>query len=323
MKQDNDGDSRVRIGVSTCLLGMNVRYDGGHKRDRFITDMLSQYFEFVHICPEVEIGMGVPREAVHLEGDTEKPRMITRKSGRDWTDKMNRYSAQKARQLPHYRLSGYIFKSRSPSCGIERVKLYALSGQVTNMRTAGLYARQVVWRCPMLPVEDEGRLNDAKLRENFIVRVFAYHRLQQTFPARFKRADVVNFHTAHKYLMLAHSPKHYKQLGQLVAAIKQFAPGDFRDRYSRLFMEGLGLKSTSRKNVNVLFHMVGFLKNHLDPSDRKYLLQVIDDYHRELVPLVVPITLIRNYVRKFDIQYLADQVYLYPHPKELMLLNHV
>ncbi|TFH64393.1 MAG: DUF1722 domain-containing protein [Candidatus Zixiibacteriota bacterium] len=316
-------DALIRIGISTCLLGQKVRFDGGHKRDRFITDLLGEYFEFVPICPEVDIGMGVPREAVHLAGDQDNPRIVGSRSDKDWTDRMNRYSVKKAKQIDKHNLSGYILKAKSPSCGMERVKLYTLDGKGTDQRTIGLYARHILERYPLLPVEEEGRLNDAVLRENFIVRVFAYHRLQHLFVDSYKRADVIRFHTIHKYLLLAHSPGHYKSLGQLVAAVKQTTPSEFRQRYSALFMEGLRLKSTTAKNTNVLMHMAGFVRNHADDDDRKRLQQVIEDYRKQLVPLIVPMTLLRHFVEKFNVEYLADQIYLTPHPKEMMLRNHV
>ncbi|MEW6411302.1 MAG: DUF523 and DUF1722 domain-containing protein [Candidatus Zixiibacteriota bacterium] len=316
-------DAPIRIGISTCLLGQKVRFDGGHKRDRFITDLLGEYFEFIPICPEVDIGMGVPREAVHLAGIPDAPRMVGGRTGKDWTQAMNQYSARKARQIEKYRLSGYILKAKSPSCGMERVKLYTLDGKATDQRTIGLYARHLLERHPLLPVEEEGRLNDAVLRENFIIRVFAYSRLQSLFSNGYKRADVVRFHTIHKYLLLAHSPKHYQLLGKLVASVKHMTPSDFCDQYSALFLEGLKFKSTTAKNTNVLMHMAGFIKNVADNDDRQRLHQVIEDYHKQLVPLIVPITLLRHFVEKFQIEYLTDQIYLNPHPKEMMLRNHV
>lgn len=322
MEDNGKIGSPIFVGVSSCLLGIEVRYDGGHKRDRFLTDMLANYFEFVPVCPEVEVGMGVPRESVRLAGDPDNPRMLGFKSGRDWTDAMKRFCKSRAKELKEYDLSGYIFKSKSPSCGIARVRLRSLSGGATHRVTVGLHAREIMDRYPLLPVEDEGRLNDAGLRENFIVRVFAFDRLQRLFRRGFKRSDVMAFHAAHKYLLLAHDPGHSSELGRLVARIKQLRPTEFAELYSRMFMEALRLKATTRKNVNVLMHMVGFFKKHLESSDKAYLLRTIEDYHKGLIPLIVPITLIRHYVQKFDVPYLANQVYIDPHPKELMLRNH-
>jgi uncharacterized protein YbgA (DUF1722 family)/uncharacterized protein YbbK (DUF523 family) len=315
-------DEPINVGISTCLLGQKVRFDGGHKRDRLITDILGEYFRFLPVCPELEVGMGVPREAVRLEGSPEAPRMIGNKTGEDWTDRMNSYSRKRVRERDIGELSGYILKNRSPSCGMERVKLYITDKNVQRV-TSGLYAKALMEQYPLMPIEEEGRLHDVPLRENFIVRVFAYHRLQQLYRERFSRGRMVAFHTAHKYLMLAHSPKHYTEMGRLVAAIKKLTPADFRDRYRRMFMEGLAVKTTARKNVNVLMHILGFLKKQLTPDEKQDILAAIDDYHREFVPLVVPLTLVRHYIRKHNVTYIQDQVYLNPHPKELMLRNHV
>jgi len=316
-------DASIRIGVSTCLLGQKVRFDAGHKHDRFLTDTLGRYFEFVPACPEVDVGMGVPREAIRLVGTPENPRLVGVRSETDWTDKMHTYARRKVRSLVEHRLSGYILKSKSPSCGMERVKVYHPSGGHADYKGVGLFAAELRRVYPHLPVEEEGRLNDHRLRDNFIVRVFAYHRLQDLFADRLNRGEVVAFHTAHKYLLMAHSPTHYKELGSLVAAIKRTPVAEFREQYGRLFMEGLALHATVKKNVNVLMHMLGYFKDHLDAGDKRYLLGVIDDYHRELVPLVVPVTLLKRLVEKYNEEYLAGQVYLSPHPKELMLRNHV
>jgi uncharacterized protein YbgA (DUF1722 family)/uncharacterized protein YbbK (DUF523 family) len=322
MKQINEANQTIFVGVSSCLLGIKVRYNGGHKRDRFVTDMLARYFEFIPICPEVEVGMGVPRESVRLAGDPDDPRMVGFKSSKDWTDKMKRFCKRRAKEIDKYSISGYIFKSKSPSCGIARVRLRTLDGKPTHRSTVGLHARAMMDHDPLLPVEDEGRLNDAGLRENFIVRVFAYARLQRLFEGGFRRSDAIAFHSAHKYLLMAHDPRRYSELGRLVAQIKQHTPKEFADLYSNLFMSSLNHKATTKKNVNVLQHMLGFFKKLLDFSDRAYLLQTIDDYHKGLVPLVVPITLFRHYVQKYNVEYLVNQVYIEPHPKELMLRNH-
>lgn len=315
-------ENPIKVGISTCLLGQKVRYDGGHKHDRYITDILGPYFQFVPICPELEVGMGVPREAVRLEGDPENPHMVGNRSGEDWTERMNRYSERRVARRDVAGLCGYILKKDSPSCGMERVKLYLTADNVQR-KAVGLFARALRTRWPHLPVEEEGRLNDPRLRDNFIVRVFAYYRLQQLYRGRFGRDAMIRFHANHKYLLLAHSPKHYTEMGRLVAAIKQYPPEDFRDAYRALFMDGLAVLSTTKKNVNVLQHILGFLKKLVTAEEKKDLLGTIEDYHRGIVPLIVPITLIRHYVNKFDVAYIRDQVYLNPHPKELMLRNHV
>ncbi len=315
-------DNPVRIGISTCLLGQKVRFDAGHKRDRYITDILGQFFQFVPVCPELEVGMGVPREAVRLEGSPDNPRMVGNKTDADWTDRMNVYSQKRVAARDLQNLSGYILKKDSPSCGMERVKVYGESG-MPQKSGRGLYASYLLRQFPLLPIEEEGRLNDAAIRENFIERVFAYHNLQELFKGRFSPGKIVRFHTINKYLLLSHSPRHYRELGALVAAVKRHTAESFREVYSRLSMDAMAVKATARKNVNVLQHILGFMKNDLPADDKKYILGIIEDYRQGLVPLVVPITLIKNFIRKYDITYIADQTYLNPHPKQLMLRNHV
>jgi uncharacterized protein YbgA (DUF1722 family)/uncharacterized protein YbbK (DUF523 family) len=312
----------LRVGISTCLLGQKVRFDGGHKHDHYLTDILGAYFEFVPVCPELEAGMGVPREAVHLEGPATAPRMIGNRSGEDWTARMNAYARKRVAALVRQQLSGYVLKKDSPSCGMERVKVINESG-MPSKEGRGLFATALMERFPLLPVEEEGRLHDLRLRENFIVRVFAYHRLQDLFHGRASRRQIIAFHAAHKLLLMAHSPQHYRQLGQLVAAVKQIAPDTFRKRYSALFMTALGHRATAKKNVNVLQHILGYLKTQLSADEKQSILAVIEDYRTQLVPLIVPLTLIRHYVQLHGIDYIQDQVYLHPHPKELMLRNHV
>ena len=322
MARDNLDSGLIRVGISSCLLGKKVRFDGGHKRDRYLTDILGDYFKFVPVCPEIEVGMGVPREAVRLEGETESPRMVGNKTGQDWTDRMSQYVDRRVKRADIGGLRGFILKSRSPSCGMERVKVYPKPGSVA-VKGVGLFARGLLETHPNLPVEEEGRLNDAGLRDNFIVRVFAYHRVRQLFDQPFRRGAIVDFHAAHKFLVLAHSPRHYTELGRLVAKIKGLSPAQFKQEYTELFMQGLKLKSTVKKNVNVLMHIAGFLKKLATPQEKKDIQSAITDYHRELVPLVVPITLMGHFVRKYKIDYVKNQIYLNPHPKELMLRNHV
>jgi uncharacterized protein YbgA (DUF1722 family)/uncharacterized protein YbbK (DUF523 family) len=321
MTRDRAGEE-IRVGLSTCLLGQKVRFDGGHKHSRYITDILGAYFTFVPVCPELEVGMGVPREPVHLEGDAAAPHMIGSRSGEDWTDRMNVYARKRVDQLAGMDLSGYILKSKSPSCGMERVSVVSEKGMPQKVGR-GLFAARLLEALPLLPVEEEGRLNDARLRENFIVRVFAYHALRRVLGGRFRRGEVVAFHARQKLLLMAHSPRHYKELGQLVAAIKDHPPAEFRDLYSRLFMEALAVKTTTRKNVNVLQHILGYLKTHLSPEEKRDVLAVIEDYRQGWVPLVVPLTLLAHKLRIFQVEYILDQIYLDPHPKELMLRNHV
>jgi uncharacterized protein YbgA (DUF1722 family)/uncharacterized protein YbbK (DUF523 family) len=312
----------IRVGISSCLLGEKVRFDAGHKKDVYLTDVLGKYFEWVPVCPELEVGMGVPREAVRLTGDPESPRMVGVKSGNDWTDRMGKYSSKRAAQLAKSDLSGFILKSKSPSCGMERIRIYTDRG-MPGGNGVGLFAAALMNEFPLLPVEEEGRLNDAALRDNFIVRIFSYHRLQSLLRGRFSIGALVQFHTIHKYLLLAHSPGHYASLGRLVAGASKASPARLMEEYSVEFMEGLKIKTTTKKNVNVLQHIFGFLKNFLTSDEKKDIGDVIEDYRQEIIPLIVPVTLLRHYIQKHGVQYILDQVYLHPHPKELMLRNHV
>jgi uncharacterized protein YbgA (DUF1722 family)/uncharacterized protein YbbK (DUF523 family) len=322
VKETDDKKSLIKVGISACLLGDKVRWDAGHKKDRYITDILGAYFRFVPVCPEVEVGMGVPRESVRLVGDISSPRMVGNKTGEDWTDRMREYIQKRTKQLERYNFSGYILKKDSPSCGMERVRVYKESS-IPLKQGRGFFGGALVDHFPNLPIEEEGRLNDPALRDNFIVRVFAYSRLQELFKGKFSRNEIVRFHTVHKYLLLAHSPKHYKMLGQLVAQIKRYKPENFREKYIETFMRALSIKSTPRKNVNVLQHIMGFLKPYLGPQARADIIKIIENYRIGLVPLIVPVTLVGHYIKLFDVEYIKDQVYLNPHPEELMLRNHV
>jgi|SRR5262245_35031395 len=311
--------SRPRLGISACLLGQQVRYDGGHKLDPFLSATLGRFVEWVPVCPEVEVGMGVPRETVHLVGAPDDPRIVAEHSGKDWTVAMKRFALVRLRQLAELKLSGYVFKKNSPSCGMERVRVHN-SKNMAARRGRGLFAAALMDRFPLLPVEEEGRLNDLTLRENFVERVFAYHRWQAALGAK-SASSLVEFHTRHKFLLLAHSERHYRRLGRLVANLKNNSLREIYEEYGRGFMETLAVRATAKKHANVLDHLVGHFSDRLSAAERRELVELIRDYRSRLLPLVVPITLVQHYVRKYQIAYLADQVYLAPCPKELMLRN--
>jgi len=313
----------IRIGVSSCLLGQEVRFDGGHKRNDFLTGTLGGFVEFVAVCPEVDIGLGIPRESLRLiRGDNRAVRMVANKSGADLTDTMNTYAVRRAAALEREDLSGYVLKKDSPSCGMERVRTYRGAGMpVRDGR--GLFAEALIRRLPNLPVEEEGRLNDPHLRENFIERVFAYHRMRALFTSRWTAGALVAFHTAHKLTLMAHSPRAYAKLGRLVADSKRVERAELRGRYSAEFMAAMKKLATPARHVNVMQHIAGYLRDRCDSDSRRELMEVIEEYRRATVPLVVPLTLIRHWVRRFDIAYLKGQTYLEPHPRELMLRNHV
>jgi uncharacterized protein YbgA (DUF1722 family)/uncharacterized protein YbbK (DUF523 family) len=315
-------DLEIKVGVSACLLGQEVRYDGGHKRDAFVVDTLGRHVTWVAVCPETEIGLGTPREAIRLQGDSSAPRLVGTKTGVDLTRRMTEYARTRVRALAGLGLSGYILKRASPSCGMDRVKIYSDDG-MPGRAGRGLFASALMDGLPLLPVEEEGRLSDPRLRENFITRVFAHRRLQALRESGGRPRDVVAFHTAHKFLLLAHSPRHYAALGRLVAGKPAGARTRWLDAYAEQLMAALGVMATTKKHVNVLQHLLGFFKDRLAAGEKRELLGLLEDYARGLVPLVVPITLVNHYVTRFDLAYIRDQIYLRPHPKELMLRNHV
>ena len=313
----------LRIGISSCLLGDEVRFDGGHKRDAFLTGTLAAFVEWVRVCPEVEVGMGVPREPLRLvkvAGDT---RMITTRTAIDHTDAMRAFARRRTRELEALNLRGYILKKDSPSCGMERVKLYDAGRGAPVRAGVGIYAAVLQGQFPALPIEEEGRLQDPVLRENFIERVFAYDRLRALFDGRWTLRGLIAFHTAHKMTLLAHSTSAYHELGRLVAGGRQVPRAELRRRYEQLFMQTMARPATTARHTNVLMHMAGHLKKLLDDDSRRELAACIDEYRRGLVPLVVPLTLLRHHVRAHRVASLAGQTYLEPHPRELMLRNHV
>jgi len=313
---------KIRLGISTCLLGEPVRYDGGHKWDRFLTDTLGRYVEFVPVCPEVECGLSVPREAMRLVGDPQNPHLMTVRSGVDYTERMLNWARKRVVELEQEGLCGFIFKSGSPSSGMERVKVYGPSGSPAKTGV-GLFAWTFMEHFPLLPVEEEGRLHDPKLRENFIEAIFTLKRWREMLDLNGGRGALVDFHTRHKLLLRAHSLEHLRQMGKLVAQAANVPVADLYDQYQKLLLEALGRKTTSKKNTDVLYHLMGHFKKDLSADEKQELREIIDLYHRGLVPLIVPITLINHYVRKYDEPYLRGQWYLHPHPIELQLRNHV
>lgn len=312
---------KIKMGISRCLLGENVRYDGGHQHDRYLTDTLGNYFEYTSVCPEVEYGLPIPREAMRLVGKPDTARLVTIKTGVDHTAGMLTWARGKLEKLEKEDLCGFVFKSKSPSSGMQAVKVYGPSGMPVH-KGVGIFAGAFMSRFPILPVEEDGRLHDPLLRENFIERVFTYKRWQELLQKGKSIKYLIDFHTDHKLLVLSHSPKHYSALGKLVAAAKSYT-GNLYEEYIRTLMEGLRLIATVKKHTNVLHHIMGYFKKQLSPDEKQELLEVIENYHQQIVPLIVPMTLLSHYVRKYGEPYLERQHYLNPHPMELMLRNHV
>lgn len=315
-------EEKIKIGISSCLLGENVRYDGGHKLDHYLADTLGQYVEWVPVCPEVEYGLSVPREAMRLVGSPEAPRLITRSSGIDHTEGMLKWAGKKLKELGREHLCGFIFKSRSPSSGMRNVKVYAESGGASP-RGVGIFAGAFMQRFPLVPVEDDGRLHDPRLRENFIERLFVFKRWKDYLNSGPSIGGLVSFHADHKLLLMSHSPRHFTLLGRIVANAKKQKQEHLFGEYIQLLMDGLRFLSTVKKNTNVLMHCMGYFKKHLTAGEKAELLEIINSYHKGLIPLIVPITILKHYVGKYDEPYLKRQYYLSPHPLELMLRNHV
>ena len=315
--------SRVRIGISSCLLGQRVRFDGGHKKDEFLTSHFGRFVEWVPLCPEVEIGLGVPRESLRLVDEKKGIRLIAPRSGTDHTELMSKWAKQQGRFIADQELSGYVLKRSSPSCGLERVKVYRGTG-LLHRAGRGLFAEALLDQLQNLPTEEEGRLNDPRLRENFVSQVFCYKRWQDLLKEGLTHSRIMQFHAQHKFLLMAHGQTGMRSLGNLLGRSGKSVHADpLGAKYFDKFCEVMRQTPTRRNHANVLQHLAGYFSVHLTSDDRAELAHVIDSYRGERLPLIVPVTLIRHYVRKLNVQYLEDQVYLNPHPDELNLLNQL
>jgi uncharacterized protein YbgA (DUF1722 family)/uncharacterized protein YbbK (DUF523 family) len=298
-----------------------VRFDGGHKRDAFLTDVLDRFVTWVPVCPESEAGFGTPRESMRLTTRGGSIHLLTVRSQRDLTHEFQAYTARRVPLLAAQDLDGFVLKKDSPSCGVMRVKVYGDNGTIVRSGR-GLFAEALTRTLPLLPVEEEGRLADAGIREHFVERVFAHQRLRQLAAPATRTHDLMDFHARHKLLLLAHSPRLYASLGQVVANADRAPLAHALDRYRSAFMTALAAPATRGRHANVLKHMAGYFRDVLRPDARRELAESITEYHRGLVPLVVPVTLLAHYAKIEGIQYLLDQVYLEPHPKELKLRNY-
>ncbi len=325
-KTDSGGlrvNDKIRLGISSCLLGEPVRYDGGHKLNRYLRDVLGEYVEYVPVCPEVEVGLPVPRETLRLVEDEQKRvRLVFARSGEDITERMETWARERVKRLENEGLDGFVFKSRSPSSGMERVKLYDRNG-VPKRLGVGVFARHFMDHFPLLPVEEDGRLNDPRLRENFITAIFVLKRWRGMLAEGFSLKRLIDFHTCHKLLIMSHSQPHYRRMGKLVAAGRDYELAELRENYLAELVTALRLKTTENQQVNVLQHILGYFKRRLEADEKQEVLELIENYRLGLVPLIVPLTLLNHFVRKYDEPYLRRQYYLNPHPKELKLLNQI
>ena len=311
----------IRLGISGSLLGDSVLNKGKYKGDRFLKDTLGRFVDYVPVYPEEECGLEEVWETLRLEGDVRAPRLKHPATHQDLTERVVRWARKKAKELEGEDLCGFVFKSRSPISGMERVPLHSDDGS-RRKEGVGIFAMAFMKQFPLLPVEEDGRLHDPGLRENFIERIFLFKRWREMPAKGGKVGHLVDFHTRHKLLILGHSPKHYRSLGRLVAKAKEMAPADLYAQYHSLLMEAVQLKATVKKHTNVLHHLMGYFKKKLSADEKQELLEVIGRYREGILPLIVPITLINHYVRKYDEPYLKKQVYLEPHPVELKLRNH-
>ncbi|MCF7805145.1 MAG: DUF523 and DUF1722 domain-containing protein [Candidatus Marinimicrobia bacterium] len=317
-----EASAEIRVGISSCLLGEEVRVNGGHAHDSFITSVLGQYFSWVPIYPEVDIGMGTQRETIRLENENDSIHLRAPKSGTDYTEKIKSYADERIVHLSEQPLHGYILKKYSPSCGMERVRVYD-ENDVPTRTGRGVFARALMEKFPLLPVEEEGRLRYAHFRENFVERVFAYYRLQQFLSATPQPGELVEFHTRHKLTLMAHHQDRYRELGRIAA---KAGTGDFTvllDEYSSFFMETMAIPATAKNHTNVLQHALGYFRQYLDSPDRQEMADYISDYRSGSVPLIVPITMMKHHLRKYPIKWLEKQVYFHPYPPELKLWNPI
>ncbi len=313
---------KIKVGISSCLLGNEVRFDGGHKHSHLCSDNLSRYFEFIPECPEVASGMSIPRKPIRQIGDINSPSVVAvHDNSIDYTDQLNTFSKNKAKQLDH--LCGYVFMQKSPSCGVFRVKVFQESGYPAAEPGRGVYAKAVMDANPLLPVEESGRLEDAVLRENFITRVYAYHNWQQLNKQGISHHTIIEFHASYKYCLMARSPTHYVELGRLLADAGKHDVDELAKRYFSLLMEKLSILATRKTHTNVLMHLQGYLKKVLSAKEKQELANIIDQYRTNQVPLIVPITLLKHHFSNHPDPYIAKQAYLQPYPDNLSLRNAI
>ncbi len=312
----------IKVGISACLLGDPVRFNGGHKESRLCSETLARHFQFVPICPEVAIGLGTPREPIRLVGDPDHPRAVgTVHPELDVSDALNAYGERIAIELDG--ISGYILMQKSPSCGMERVKVYQANGHPVDGGGSGLFAKSLMRMRPDLPVEEAGRLNDPVLRENFLTRIFAHAEWQRLLRNGLTCKALVDFHSRYKYQLMASDPQQYKALGRMVAGVGKTQLEAFAPAYFSQLMAALKKTASRGNHSNVLQHLSGYLKKHLEGEDKQELQRLITQYRQGVVPLVVPLTLLKHHFRRHPDRYVANQAYLQPHPEDLSLRNGI
>jgi len=314
--------NKIKIGISSCLLGEEVRYNGGHKLSRLCVNTLVDFFEYQPVCPEVGIGLGIPRKPIHLIGDPEAPRAVNAiDENIDVTDQLKDFAKQTIPSLN--KICGYIFIKGSPSCGLFRVKVYNKGNPSAVDSSRGIYAQAITDTMPLLPVEEAGRLTDPVLRENFIARVFAYHRWQNLLEQGLSASSILDFHVAYKYSLMANDPQTYARLGQLLADAGEYDPDELGKKYFTELMQALTKKATRKSNTNVVTHLQGYLKKQLTSKEKEKLIEVIEQYRKGIVPLIVPVTLLQHHFNVHPNEYISKQAFFDPYPQELSLRNAI
>ncbi|MGV6475885.1 YbgA family protein [Azotobacter vinelandii] len=314
--------ARPKIAISACLLGERVRFNVGHKESRLCSREFARHFDFVPLCPEMAIGLGTPRQPIRLVGDPTSPRAVgTRDATLDVGTPLAAYGERMAGELDD--IDGFIFMQKSPSCGLERVKVHQADGHSAEGTGRGLFAAAFCARRPELPVEEEGRLHDPVLCENFVTRVFVHAEWRQSLGQGLSRRTLLDFHARHKYLLMASHPQQYRALGQLLGDVGRHAPEEFGPRYFVRLMAALRRCASRGGHGNVLQHLCGYLRPALEPGERAELQRLIEQYRLGILPLVVPLTLLKHHFRRHPHPYVARQVYLQPHPEELGLRNAI
>ena len=335
-----DPEKQITLGISSCLLGHKVRYNGGHKRSSFCVNTLARFFHFEPICPELAIGLGIPREPIRLVGKLADSSLSAEKSSSsapgkklnirvvgtdnaelDVTDDLVQYGRQMAGQLSH--ICGYILMQKSPSCGMDRVKVYHQNGHPLGESAPGAYAGAFMDSCPLLPVEEEGRLHDPVLRENFFTRVYAYYSWQKMVLAQPSYNALVEFHAMYKYMIMAHYPQGYKRLGQIVARGRESSLPALLEEYFEAFMTALKRRANRKSHTNAMMHILGYVKKSVAGKERNQLLTLIEEYRQGMVPLIAPMTMLRHFIENHGSPYIQKQTYLTPHPDQLGLRNQI
>ncbi len=313
---------KMKIGISSCLLGNEVRYNGNHASDPFVINTFAPYVDFIEVCPEVECGMPIPRETIDLYGEIDNPRLISNGAKIDFTMQMQKWVQKRLKELAHENLYAYIFKKNSPSCGLYDIRVYPDSEKSPLKAGVGMFSRAFLEHFPTIPAEDEERLHDPDSREHFIEKIFIMQRWRQLMQKPASRHQLIDFHTRHKLIFLAHNQQHYRLMGKFIAKIAELELETAYLQYFTLMTTLLNFKTTPKKHVNVLMHMLGYFKKELSSAEKQEMLDLINRFSQGLLPLIVPITMFKHYIQKYKREYLANQHYVEPHPLELKLRNH-